>query len=1202
MTKAFAYLLPTDLRVRTAHTSLFRRLVVMLTLAAGLTLFTYTTAAAQISIDGNLSDANWRSLGTSAGGPAPSFGAGHEINALYAHIDSTYLYLGVAGNVQSGNQIMVFIDSKPGGYADANFGRAGATAGINNFGVAVGPSFAVFDVGFFPDYVLLIGTEPTQTNFFWNLYTLSGNYGSGGGPNLYLGDRNDPAGDLRAMPANSNTTSGFESRLSYSATGVGVDLTVSQSEVKLFAAYITDGGFLSNQFISRANPGDPSLGSGAVNFIAAAPNPVSFISSGVVVNEVAYTAVGNDDREFIEIKNVTGSPVNLDSYILRLVNGNGGGASIYREIDLPNISLVGGDYYVVCGNPANVPNCDLVIAPASNFIENTLPSAVALVYQPSNTLVDTVSYGGNTGAPYTEGNGASVVNIGVIDGLSVSRFPDGNDTGNNSVDFAPRCITPGTFNTSQSSGCPSVLTPTPTGSPTPTGTPSITPTPLPTLPGGCQNIMINGDFELDGTWLLGDDPIPGKLTSLDKHGGLRAVQLGDPRPGTGWVMDKVSYSSISQLVNIPGNASIAQLRWWHYYRTEEGADPNPSAMSDRQELILLSPHGNTVKILKRVRENEGGWSESLVDLTEFRGQSVYVYFNVFNDKSGTRTWMYLDDVSLDVCYPPTPVHTNTPIPTNTPTVTPTPTETPTLTPTATETPTPTFTPTPTEDELAFLEAVQDWYALYVPAFSGLSAQVAAAITTPGLMSQDEWPVVTAGYIADLRLLIGQARTLSVPTRFQTEWATLLAAITDLETALDTLETAMLTADDSVLEGVATAIQTANATIVSIVEALTPLVPSGAVAPPESVSAAVAPVSAARAATAEPSLSAQLSVAPLLALASSSTIPGICDCSADTLACTDYATQGEAQSCHDYCMAQVGLDVHDLDLDGDSMACEMLPPMLGAEAAPAGVIAPAAAPALAAAGTPAPSSSTPCIELVTNGNFETGDTAWTLTTGAGAPVFATEQTFNASRQALRLGITQGTNAASISAADQELALPPNASSIVLSFRYYPLFDEEPGPGDLQYVDLYNAVTGQFAGRALGAQLNDRAWLTLDYDLTALAGQRVSLVFAVNNDGVSGRSAMYVDNVSVKACSFVELTTPRPEGTRPTATPDLARSDRTPGGPLDAPTDVALTSTEPAAAMVAPVWLTRVGAVGVLAGVLGAIGFVALVIMGATRRED
>src|SRR5690606_2706071 len=81
------------------------------------------------------------------------------------------------------------------------------------------------------------------------------------------------------------------------------------------------------------------------------------------------------------------------------------------------------------------------------------------------------------------------------------------------------------------------------------------------------------------------------------------------------------------------------------------ADPHPSAMSDRQEIMLLTPHGKVLKILQRVRRNDSGWAESLIDLTEFRGKSFYLYFNVFNDKSGTRTWMYLDDVMVDVCYP-----------------------------------------------------------------------------------------------------------------------------------------------------------------------------------------------------------------------------------------------------------------------------------------------------------------------------------------------------------------------------------------------------------------------------------------------------------------------------------------------------------------------------------------------------------------------
>jgi hypothetical protein len=258
-----------------------------------------------------------------------------------------------------------------------------------------------------------------------------------------------------------------------------------------------------------------------------------------------------------------------------------------------------------------------------------------------------------------------------------------------------------------------------------------------------------------------------------------------------------------------------------------------------------------------------------------------------------------------------------------------------------------------------------------------------------------------------------------------------------------------------------------------------------------------------------------------------------------------------------------------------------------------------APLLLAASTPAPPPD--CVELVHNGGFEESATGWTLGGGAAPPAYATELTFNDSRQSLRLGVTDGPNVASISLADQELALPKEATSIVLSFRYYPLYDAPPGPGDLQYVDLYNATTGQFAGRALGVQINDRTWRAADYDLTALGGQTVSLVFAVNNDGVEGRTALYVDNVSVMACHFREIVSPGPElESTATPTPALSQAVATPtvttlelpavGQPLDTQTDGTRT------------WLTRLGVVGVLLGVLGAIGFVALIVIGTMRARE
>lgn len=54
-------------------------------------------------------------------------------------------------------------------------------------------------------------------------------------------------------------------------------------------------------------------------------------------------------------------------------------------------------------------------------------------------------------------------------------------------------------------------------------------------------------------------------------------------------------------------------------------------------------------------------------------------------------------------------------------------------------------------------------------------------------------------------------------------------------------------------------------------------------------------------------------------------PGNCStCAADVYNCTDFATQEDAQACFEYCMEQVGYDVHNLDGDDNGVACESLP--------------------------------------------------------------------------------------------------------------------------------------------------------------------------------------------------------------------------------------------------------------------------------------
>jgi hypothetical protein len=43
------------------------------------------------------------------------------------------------------------------------------------------------------------------------------------------------------------------------------------------------------------------------------------------------------------------------------------------------------------------------------------------------------------------------------------------------------------------------------------------------------------------------------------------------------------------------------------------------------------------------------WKQVTYDLSPYRGMAIVLYFNVINDGDGYRTWMYVDDVSVNVC-------------------------------------------------------------------------------------------------------------------------------------------------------------------------------------------------------------------------------------------------------------------------------------------------------------------------------------------------------------------------------------------------------------------------------------------------------------------------------------------------------------------------------------------------------------------------
>lgn len=166
----------------------------------------------------------------------------------------------------------------------------------------------------------------------------------------------------------------------------------------------------------------------------------------IVINEVDYDQPGTDNAEYIEILNTGSTAFPLQYLQVVLVNGNAGGNTVYATIENASWpALPPGSYFVICASAAT-PNCNAVVAPATNLIQNGSPDALALVItQPEPLVLDALSYGGNVSG-YTEGTGSSQEDSNLATGISIGRFPDGTDTNDNNADFHRMCSTPGAAN------------------------------------------------------------------------------------------------------------------------------------------------------------------------------------------------------------------------------------------------------------------------------------------------------------------------------------------------------------------------------------------------------------------------------------------------------------------------------------------------------------------------------------------------------------------------------------------------------------------------------------------------------------------------------------------------------------------------------------------------------------------------------------
>jgi len=179
----------------------------------------------------------------------------------------------------------------------------------------------------------------------------------------------------------------------------------------------------------------------------------------------------------------------------------------------------------------------------------------------------------------------------------------------------------------------------------------------------CTDILVNGGFETQTAWILSPSTVPPQYVTSPVQSGSWAMRLGN----LGQLPNLASFSSVKQTVTIPGNSVSAQISFSVWTQSQ------PSAGGDRQELLLLPPGATAVsqpvQAVWTELSNIPSWRQFQFAINNQIGNTVEVYFNVYNDGLGGMTGMVIDNVTLTVCQgtplPPTPTPTMTfvPVPT-----------------------------------------------------------------------------------------------------------------------------------------------------------------------------------------------------------------------------------------------------------------------------------------------------------------------------------------------------------------------------------------------------------------------------------------------------------------------------------------------------------------------------------------------------------
>ena len=236
-----------------------------------------------VSFDGNVTEKAW---GTGAlednflSAPLSSNATSAYINSIRISPTEDKLTFGVLGKVLSGRKILLFLDTKVGGFNVSNYGDENGGFPLVNAFNFFNNNPSTFDSYFQADYCLAIGTDVGGNNYSADIIELR--TGNSIKTNIGVVASGSPSSVMGINKNNAGITDyslGFEVEVLKSLIGY------TTGDIKFFAMTLVDQDEINysvtNSFLSPEKASNLDFGNAAVDYNLKDPNPVVVASSAL---------------------------------------------------------------------------------------------------------------------------------------------------------------------------------------------------------------------------------------------------------------------------------------------------------------------------------------------------------------------------------------------------------------------------------------------------------------------------------------------------------------------------------------------------------------------------------------------------------------------------------------------------------------------------------------------------------------------------------------------------------------------------------------------------------------------------------------------------------------------------------------------------------------------------------------------------------